>query len=365
MFKLNFTTEILYDVNSKEWDNVLSRVNYSTAFQTANYYKPNQLIRDCKPFYIIVKNDHGEIVGQLSGLIDLKDLQITTNKISKILIDKLNLDSRIIWDHGPIIHDNVNRKEIISRILTALDELAEENNIEMIKGTSCPLDSQCSVEIFKNFGYECKPWITYIINLAKGIDHIAATLDKKIRYDLRKAEEQGLVFELAQKRSDLDEFGELKYKLKKKYSPVQYSELEKENTWNVWYKEGIRKLFLVRFNNKLIGGVNVNSFNGNLYQTSVINEEKELQGGTFLTWKTIVWAAKMKNKTLDLGGVNPNPSTPKEKGIYYYKVKWGGEKFEQMIFVKIFHKNKKKFASLVTNPSLISSKLRKFLSNWN
>ena len=119
---------------------------------------------------------------------------------------------------------------------------------------------------------------------------------------------------------------------------------------------------MIRFKGQLVGGVNTNIFNGNLYQTSVINTKKELQGGTLLTWKTIEWAIETKNRTIDLGGANPMPTTAKEKGIHFYKEKWGGEKFEQKIFIKIFNKNKKRLTSFLTEPKSVSSKIKKFMN---
>ena len=360
---MKLITKVLSEVNELDWDNQLKRKNHSTTFQVACYNKPPQLMRNCKPIYLRLSDGGGNIVGQLSVLIDINDPRQKMNRFSKILVNKLNLGTRIIWDYGPIIFDYNNQKKILESILTKLDQLADQYNIETIRGSSNPLNVECGVDVFKNFGYDCKLWSTYIINCNQKPNEFYDSLDKKIKYDLRKAEQNDLVFEVANKREQMDELARLRSKLLGRISPEAYTEYERDYTWNVLYKSELRKIFLVKHKDELIGGINALIFNENIVQTSVTNTRNELKGGIFLTWNAIKWSLKNKIKTFNLGGANPNPISQKEKGIDFYKSKWKGKKYHNFIFLKIRKPRKRKISSVVMHPNIITSKIKNILKN--
>lgn len=359
---MDFRAKIISEVNVDDWNNMLKKENYATAFQTANYYKPDELVRNCKTLYIIVTNNNEEIVGQLVALLDL-DTRQNVNKFSRFLINKLNLGTKIIWDYGPIIHDKHHQKEIVRTILKMIDRVANEYNVEMIRGSSCPLLNESNEEIFESFEYKCRKWSTYIVDLKQNPEQYYDKLNKKIKYDIRKAEKNKIEFQIAEKRKDLDEFTSLKASLRGRNPPEEYSNFERDFAWDVWYKSNIRKLFLVKHNGKVVGGINANEFNRNLIQTSVVNIQPELNGGTFLTWNTINWAMKMGQNTFDLGGVNPNPASLKEKDIDFYKSKWKGKKYHNVIFLKVRKPKKRKISSIVMRPSIVTSKIKNILKN--
>jgi hypothetical protein len=351
---MKFIIKASKNVNITDWNKLLMMQSFSTSFQNANYDKPTLLYRDCQPWYIIVENENGEIVGQLYTLMDFYEPNVHKT-ITNYFLKKFKLGSQLLWRHGPIIHDKAYRTQIMSEILIAVDNLAKENQIDLVSGTSCPLDGTFDSNVCHKLNFDVKPWMSYIINLNNESNSIFLSLDKKIRYDIRKANESGLVFEVGNDMSDLIEFTKLKFRLKNQKFP-EYDETIQKNTWDWLYKENLRKLFMVKYKDELIGGINANIFNGNLYQTSVINSHKELNGGSFLTWNAISWSAKEKNRSYDLGGANPHPSSEKEKGISFYKSKWGGESYEQQIFTKIYHSEKLQIAKVLANPKVLSSK---------
>jgi len=45
-----------------------------------------------------------------------------------------------------------------------------------------------------------------------------------------------------------------------------------------------------------------------------------------------------------------------EKGIDFYKSKWGGKPYNQQIFTKIYHPKKLKFSKILVNPKVLKSK---------
>ena len=109
---------------------------------------------------------------------------------------------------------------------------------------------------------------------------------------------------------------------------------------------------LFQFQHKTNQISNIN-FNGNLIQHALANSPKFDLVGTFLTWNTIKWAKQMNYLTFDFAGVDPEPKTAKEKGIYFYAEKFGGEKIHYSVYTKIIDKKKYYLSSGLNNPKKI------------
>ena len=353
---MNFTVEIKNEVDVKAWNNTLSKSTFSTAMQTASFQKYNEFGYDSKLIYVIVYDATGQIAGQLSTVLNFSEHRKNPNLFSKILIKKLHLGSNIIWKQGPIIHDLEHSDEIYSLIFSAIDKIAKENNIEMIKGTSVPLGPKVSQKLLEHHNYKAKPWTTYIIPLNKDYESYFDSLDKSIRYDIRKSEKNNLIFEIGNSRESLYEFAELKYTKrneKNKISNDRKSVLD--YLWDNVFSQGYRKLFLVRDeNHNLIGGINCTHFNHNATQTTVINSSKtKINGGSFLIWNTLKWNMEHDFSNYNMGGVNPNPTSKKEQGIKFFKSKWKGQQIPEMIFTKIINRQKRNFTRvLLSQPNI-------------
>ncbi|RZD45866.1 MAG: hypothetical protein CXT78_04800 [Thaumarchaeota archaeon] len=46
-----------------------------------------------------------------------------------------------------------------------------------------------------------------------------------------------------------------------------------------------------------------------------------------LKWSIIKWGINNNMKYYNLSGINPNPESKKEEGIFRYKKKWGGKQY--------------------------------------
>ena len=63
----------------------------------------------------------------------------------------------------------------------------------------------------QKFGFSIIPWSTYVVNLQQNKDAIYSKLNKKIRYDIRKAEQQKLKFDIGSNRESLSEYEQMKF----------------------------------------------------------------------------------------------------------------------------------------------------------
>jgi hypothetical protein len=350
---MNFITEINLKVDKKIWIDNLKRTNLSTGYQLPNWLEIYQNSFNSIPFYITIKNLNHEIVGQLACIIHQAFHWRQSKPISKFLGQKFNLSSTLYWSYGPVIHDKLNYNLILSEILIAINKIVSQNNITYVNYSSSPFDL-IDYSIFENFGYSKKIWSTYVLDLINCNSDLLSTFNKKIRYDVRQAMRMNLQFEAVSNRKQFDEFAKFGVSIRnlkgdyRKWNPHFY-----DNYWNLMYKSGFHKAFLVRDKNEILGSIDALIFDGNLVQAGATNSLKQKFGsGTFLTFKTIEWAIEQNLKKFDFGGVNPNPINEKEKQISFYKSKWSGEKKDFYIFTKIINGSKTKLASLLKRQTM-------------
>ena len=361
---MNFKTEITDTVDSDLWEKTLLNDSNSTAYQLPDFFTPSKEIFNSKPVFILVYDASGKIVGQLSGAIHFSDNWLNSNRFSNSITSKLRLGYSLNWFYGPIIHDQENYAEILTNILTAIDKVAIENNVNLIRGLTPPQKITIPIEIFKKFNYSINPWITYKTDLTKNIDDIFNSLHKHTRYDIRKGENKGLVFEAVNTKTSFDQYADVKFEEKNKVEEMQKLHSRKlflNRVWDTSYKNGHQKMFLARYEEKPIATIVNVIFNGNVVQMGVGNSPvRNLYGGSFLAWNTIKWFSEMNYKTYDVGGANPNPTTKKEEGINNFKSKWNSEKLDYFFCTKIFNKTKLNISNIIKQPKSIKHKISKY-----
>lgn len=351
-------------IDFKFWDSKLLENDSSTVYQTASWPLVYS-VYDSKPIYISTVNQKGDLVGQLAVIIHTKLFWKYSSSLVKFFGNKLKPIKILYWSYGPIIHDKENFNIILNEILVYLDKLSKENNITMIHGTTPPLETKFQPKIFQENNYRYRPWGTYIIDLKQDPNLLYKSLNKKVRYDIRKSDNENFEFEIVSKRKSFDDF--MKMRFEEKVQSGKKAILDKniyDSHWKHLYKNGYEKAFIIRQNETPIGGINNLIFNGNIVQQNVVNlTSKQKLGGSFLTWKTIDWSVNQKLVNYDMGGFNPNPSSEKEKQIDYFKKKWGGKPYKFGSYTKVLDKTKFKILSAIKDPKRISGEINRLISN--
>ncbi|MFY9300380.1 MAG: hypothetical protein WAO91_04250 [Candidatus Nitrosotenuis sp.] len=350
---MNYTVQIDSHVDEKRWNSQLAQNRGSTLYQSFNWLKVYQENIGSKLFFISVLSPNGGVVGQLAVLLHKNALR-NENIVAKKLGSTLNLSSVLTWFYGPIIHANEGENEITQTILTSLDRLAKENNVAMIRGSSPPLETKFSNSSFSKYGYDLTPWATYVVDLQQKSDELYQKLDKKTRYDIKKSGQNKLEFQITEGPSYFKEFSELKNEEYERTRRKKSRVLETYKTeYEYLYKNGFHKVFLAKHKGVPIAGISDIIFNGNIVQHGVANTKTSLLGGSFVTWHAIEWAIENNHKTYDMGGINPSPSSEKEKNIDFFKSKWGGQKYEYTLYTKILSKTKARLSAALKNPRKI------------
>ena len=348
-------------IDETEWNDNLCKNNASTIYQSYNWQKLYREAFGSKPIFITVTDTDGTVVGQLACLIHKKMLWEDANPLSKKLGNALNLGTSLWWYQGPIIHDAANSDEILSLILSTVDEIAQKNHVINIRGISPSLSEQFPTKIFHKFGYDSEPRQTFVIDLQQNMDDLYNSLKKDTRYYIRKSEREGFEFDIAKNEDAMVKFQDLKVEsnIREGKKPFQNLKFWKKH-WEIMKKNGFEELVLAKRENKIEGTILTLFFNGNVIQHALANTPGEYLVGTFLTWNTIKWLQKMKFRTFDFAGVDPSPKTDKEKGIYFYAAKFGGKKTDFFSYTKIIDKKKYYLTSGLKNPKRIVSKYQSY-----
>ena len=357
---IKYKTTISETVDEHEWNTKLLESNDSSTYQTTNWAQVFKFAHDSKPLFISVRDNDSKLVGQLCSIIHKKFFWNRANTISKFIGEKLDLHTSIKWDYGPIIHDSMHNEEILSQILDALDQVSKQNNVTMISGSTPPSKNKNLEPLFAKHGFSEQKWSTNIIHLQTKIDEYYNSLNKKTRYDIRKSEEKELTFEVVNDHSSYVEFQNLKNEANK-IAGLPINKNPKVIVARTKFLDdfGHGKLFLVRHENQLLAGIVGILFNGKIIQDSVaISSNRNHLQGDFLTWNFLKWCHKKKFSFVDVGGVNPNPISQKEKSINFFKSKWGGEKLDYYYYVKILDRSKSKISSLLQHPGRIKNKIK-------
>jgi len=364
MFSMNINVRLESDADRKEWNSNLLKNKASTTYQNSNWLSVYQQTYDSQPLYLYVEDNKGNILAQLAALIHDSYFWVDANPISKKIGTRFHLRKSIHWNYGPIIFNEENHDDIIKAILEKLDQFAIKNKITSINGIFPPLFSQPSEQNLRQNGYKIIPWATYNVLVNQSITKLQESYDKKTRYDLRKAESHNFEFKIVNKQEDLWLFRKMKNLsrsvLGKRSSDEKINDVYFEHLWQNLYKKDLEKMFLVNKDGKTIAGMRVLTFNKNMIQFSVVNDPNtKILGGPYLTWNVIKWANKNNFLNFDLGGINPNPSSLKEKQIDFYKSKWGDQLLPYIRCLKVFSNQQMKLSALLKNPKSISKKIKK------
>lgn len=353
---MEFKTKIQLDIDEKEWDSDLQKNHYSTCYHTSNFAKVFQDSYNSVPIFLSTYNSKGLRVGQNLIFIHNQYFWNQSSKIKKNISGKLKLGPFLDWHYGPIIHDIDNVESILSSTLSAIENIIPQYNVVNVKGSTSPFTSPFSKKILTNHDYKIKEWKTYLIDLNQNPKDYFEKLDKKIRYDINKTEKTGLTFEIVSNKEGLKEYSNLS---KKQFSVTmgihgKTNQIRMESDWKHLFQNDMLKIFLARYDGKIISGIHTYVYNGNVIQNGVTNDPlSKIHAGSYLTYNTIKWCMDNNYSSYDMGGANPNPDSDKEARIDFYKSKWNCNEKSYLKFSKIHEKFKWLLSTVLKNPKTL------------
>jgi len=312
------------DLPDLNWNKRLLDSKFGTIFQTIEYGKYEELIEKYQPKYLKFRNENNIVVGQIL----LFRLFRGKGKLAK-LIPRTSVGEKYTtkwtWTHGPVVFDD-SYYDAIS------EELFDFLSSKKFEGSSHPQDKKLSFRDKYNFGEQKAA--TFIIDLNQELDDIIKNTDKKsVQKNIERARERGVtVSEFSMKDlQDLKNYSDLlnKYRELNGFSP--YSDSQVKAVVQLATSTGEGAGFLAWYDKMPIGGIFISAFNGYINEWGIARSkddtEKKLYSQDLLRWTIIEWGKKKGCRFYDLSGVKypEEHQSPKEKGIFKNKEKWGGK----------------------------------------
>ena len=299
----------------KNWNNRMIGSKTGTFVQTKEFADSKKLF-GAEPLYFTFLDNTGKIVGQLVSLIHEK--YQNRGKLGKILKSLPGTKNALCrWFYGPVIFDNNFELQIQEELYKFLNSKKYQ-----VWGSAHPF-SNCSFSNFKK-PFSISDWATFVLDLDTK-DTIWENMAKhSARKNIERSQSRNVTIKQMQ-RNDLELFLQLSNNSTKDLEPIPIFTLKKQ--WDLLQPVGYDG-FIAYENNEPIGGIKIASFNGYLYEFEVIRTKhdytKKLYSQDLLKWHIINWGIKNNFSFYDFAGINPNPINDKEKGIFRYKQKWGG-----------------------------------------
>lgn len=164
------------------------------------------------------------------------------------------------------------------------------------------------------------------VDLTLGKEKLWENLDKKFRYDIRRAQKEGVIIEPTTNPEDISAFYKLCQSIYQRKNLLIKTEVEKmmqQLLQNSDHKKIESVLFVARYQGQLAAGAFIIRCGPHIYYHwgAVDRQYTSQRVGAAVQWGVIEWALNQKLERYDLGEVNPTH----DDNLYLFKKKLGGE----------------------------------------
>jgi len=166
-------------------------------------------------------------------------------------------------------------------------------------------------------------YVTFQIDTAAGADAVWDGIkDSRQRQVEQAGEDDSLRFSTGSSLDDLREYYGLYLESMRGHGSPPHSFEFFERLWESLYPNGRFRLSTVHRDGSLINGMIDLAVGDTVYQWGVVSdyEYRDLNGGSFLLWKSLDWAAEEGYDTYEFG------RTREGSGVYMFKKSFGGSK---------------------------------------
>jgi len=309
------------DMPDPKWNDRLVQSGLGTIYQAAEI-AGHHIRVGRRPFCLKFVNKRGDIVGQL--LLN-EDSRFSNSSFRSRLLKKIPALKQLVygWSYGPVIFD----KSVSEEIYSVLGHFLIQSN-RVISGWQNPL---CIVGV-EGLGkkFELKKWSTFIIDLTKPTDELYHNIDKHSgRKNIERSIQRGVNVEEIHD-NNFEDYAKLR--MEQENNVDKSRDIQQRLKWWLSVKKLGYSGLLAKKNDTSVGGILFSSFNSHIIEVGVARSEEDtkqkLYSQDLLKWKIIEWGQKNKMRFYNLSGFNPQPQSKKEEGIFRYKKKWGGKRYD-------------------------------------
>ncbi len=295
----------------------------------------------------IIENNLWYAITRITLVADNVPLSSPTN----ILICKTLKLKKLKILYGPVIKDNFDLLNI------NLDDLKKDLNLWVKKLLNYANKNKISfieiippfygfienktllnifIETFKEHNFNITFKHTVVLDTQKDIPLLWKTIDSESRRKVRKSQKQGVIIREMQTK-DIPLYINIKVK-----HPKYYKNVEQRLKNFIENKTHFAEAWVGEYNNTPMAwqfvryGKDVALLGGNAINPKA--RELKIYANDALQWHVIQRSHEKGIKWLDWVGVNPDSKDPKQKGIFKFKLRWGGSLIKYPVFTKTLHK---------------------------
>ena len=251
-----------------------------------------------------------------------------------ILEKKTPLGGLKFWylPRGPVL--DYRKKELVNRVLEFLINFGRQNKVTAVKISPEVVlsgETEWLLEFLKNKGFkETADYqlhrCTLRIDLTRDLKDVLAQFKKNTRWEIRKAEKDGVAIKTGENENDLKTFYSL-YAEAMGRDRLAYRYFK--NFWQV-FKPNL--LILIAFyQGRPVSAVLIPFFNQKCWYLFGGSSKKypTRNSSQLLQWEAVKRAKERGAQVYDLQGIPcRDPQTPHEKGIVQFKEGFGGKRVE-------------------------------------
>jgi len=313
-----FKTCLNGDVNLDLWLRLLSESNYTTPFQTPEFYKFFNDVQGLKADVFSV-----ECNGNYTALC------VVTLQREKGI--KGYFSSRAIIYGGLVLSPTVSEEEI-SHLLSFIRD--NYKGIAIYIEVRNYFDYSRYKNLFFKNGFSYSPWLNYQL-ATDSLDNVKARISKSRLRQIKNAQKQGVVWRLAETEEEITAFYTI---LEDLYKTKIKKPLFHKDFFLRFFHSNVGKYLLVFYNQKVIGGIMCTILQDkSIYEFYVCGldaEYKDQYPSIMATWAAIEFAEQNKISLFDfMGAGNPNEAY----GVREFKARFGGEQVEYGRFLFVLN----------------------------
>lgn len=306
------------DIDKQQWQQLIERSPYATWFQTDEAYRFYQSVGDMQAFaYGVFEDDN--LVGLVVGY--------TTTEKCKF---KQHFTARSIIVGGPLIADNISN-EALTALLKAVRAM-ESNGQSPIANRPIYIETRNFHDysrwksVFESMGFAYKEH--YDIHVHCSAQH---RLSDRRQRELKRAIKNGAEIIEAQSEQEIRDWYQI---LSQLYREKVRTPLFSEEFFLQFYRNGVGKYLLVKYQGKIIGGMMCPILEGKAvyewYVCGLDEDYREQYPSVVATHAAIEYAKQNDIPLFDFMGAG-KPDIP--YGVRDFKMEFGGELVEHGRFL--------------------------------
>lgn len=314
---------IVQEVQNKvEWESFLSRCKEKTFCQSWNWGEFNRKMGDTVWRFGIFKEN-------------------VLVSVAQVIMVSARRGSFIFVPHGPLFVDDINKKEVVSELLSYLKELGRKNKVDFIRVAPLLERIDENIEIFKELKMitapiHMHPELTWELDLTSSEASILAEMRKTTRYLIKQGEKnEEVVVEKSQKFEDLEAFQDVYKITADRHSFVPFSMKYLKNELESFKDSDEIVILSGKYQNEIVASAMVIYWSGMAFYHQGASSLKypKIPVSYLLQWEAIKEAKRRGCKKYNFWGIAPESELEAKKdhpwrGLSLFKKGFGGYKKE-------------------------------------